>query len=208
MKQGSVNYEKLLAELNQFRLSIDNTLRMEVECLKGEVNSRDELNSEMRKQLHDLAAKLNAKADCISEQDKIIKQLRLIHVDLQATNRSEREAHKMLQNENDSLRRMYEEVNAKYGECVACEKRTREENAALRKRCEQHQRLSAQHVKLSEKSCSDTVKAQQYEIEQLRVQCELQGEKLRYKQDECEQMERRIVSLMNEVDVADSRVSF
>lgn len=195
VEQGNENYQKLLNELNQFRLSIDHTLKVEVDKLSVDVKQRDDLIDTLKRQLAETNLKLNCKDEFIAEQEKIIKQLRSIHIDLQKSNKSEKDTYRILMNENESLKHMYEQVNTKYEECLANEKLILNENQALKRKCQQQQALSAQQMKLNEKCINDLIKTQQYEIEQLKLENELQSEQLSHKQALCEELEARIDKL-------------
>jgi centlein len=61
----------------------------------------------LTQQLEKTKSESNSKQEFLNEQEKIIKQLRLIHVDLQNALKVEKETQNILQNECDSLKSMY-----------------------------------------------------------------------------------------------------
>jgi centlein len=148
--QRKENYEKLLLEFDKFRSSTDNTVRTEINRLQSEITSKEESLEKIKKYSNELASKLNSKTDFINEQENIIKKLRQIQIDLINANKAEKEASGILQNENHSLREMYEQINMKYKECLDNEKKIIKENIAIKENYKQAQSLILDKFSLRE----------------------------------------------------------
>lgn len=179
IKQVNNNYESLMSELNEFKTSVDNSLKLENEKLRADAKSKAEKNEHLRNELDELWNKFNLNVDYIGQQDKIIKQLKSIQNELHKTIKNQQ---KTFQNENDELRKMYEQMSKKYEECMSSE-------ASEQKK---QKMLQLQQIKLTEKSSKDLIKAQQYEIDQLKLQLELQLEQLNDKKQVCEELNKKL----------------
>lgn len=177
VKQANDNYEKLLNELNEFRLTIDNSIKIENEKLKLEVKSKNEKIEKQTNEIIDLNKKLNSNTDFINQQEKMIKQLKLIQGDQQNTIKTQQANFYILENETKSLRDMYEQINVKYEECLQNEKNLIHESYLLKEELTQFKQL-----KLDHQAANDLIKAQKYEIDKLKLQINLQTEQLESKQ--------------------------
>ena len=77
VKNANANYEALMSELNEFRSSVDKSLKAENEKLKVSLVAKSSKNEELRNELDELWNKFNLNIDYIDQQDKIIKQLKV-----------------------------------------------------------------------------------------------------------------------------------
>lgn len=185
IKQTTDNYEKLVGELNQFRLSIDNSLKSENDKLKGELKLRIEQCNKQSIEFDELLAKLNSQIDYVGQQEKIIKKLKQMQSDFQKTIKTQQLTQDTLERENSELKQMYEQISMKYEQCKANEKYLIEEAEFAKDRMAQMQ--------FSQQSNADFIKAQKFEIDKLKLQIELQIEQLDDKQILCEELTQRLV---------------
>lgn len=189
IEQANDNYEKLLNELNQFRLSIDQSLKCENDRLKNDLKIRNEQNEKLKNEFDLLATKLHSNLDYSSQQDKLIKQLKQIQNDLQNTIKTQKNTYDVFENENLSLKQMYEQISKKYEESLENEK----------EKFKQEKSAEIIKSKLNEKSQKELIKAQKYEIDQLKLQIDLQLEKLHHKEFICEELKKKVENLETKV---------
>jgi hypothetical protein len=90
---------------------------------------------------------------------------------------------------------MYEQVYRKYEETLKQEKQTEYEKKHIQQKLEQEKNLQTQQFKLNEKSSLETIRALNYEIEQLRLQNSLQSQQLNDKKVICDEVTKRIDQL-------------
>jgi hypothetical protein len=194
IKNANKNYENLMNELNDFRASVDNNLKLENEKLKATVLSKAEKNEELRNELNDLWNKFNLNIDYIDQQDKIIKQLKVIQNELHKTIKSQQVT---FENENKELKNMYDQITKKYEESLSSEKHIKSETFIAQQQNQQNQYLQMQKVRLSEKANLDLINAQKFEISQLKLEMDLQMQKFNAKREECEGLSRKLDVFVN-----------
>lgn len=174
-------------ELNQFRVSIDNSLKSENEKLKCELRQKTEQLSKQTSEFDQLVIKLNSHADLTSQQEKLIKQLRQMQADLQQTVRAQQATQETLERENRELKRNYAEIGMKYERSLASEKRLLGELETAEAGVAQLQKLKSAH-----EAQLDMSKAQKFEIEKLKLQINLQTEQIDGKQAICDELTQKV----------------
>jgi len=189
IKQANLNYEKLMKELNDFRTAIDNNLKADNERLTNELKAKNLLNDKIRNELNELWSKFNAAADYSNQQENIIKQLKENQNNLHSTIKKQQET---FQNENDSLKKMYDQISYKYEQILQSEKQIISETYLNQQQLQHQQALHLKQIKLAEKSTHDTVKAFQYEIDQLKLKINLQVQQLNDKQLICDDLKNKL----------------
>jgi centlein len=194
IKNANKNYENLMNELNDFRASVDDNLKLENEKLKAAVLTKAEKNEELRNELNDLWNKFNLNIDYIDQQDKIIKQLKVIQNELHKTIKSQQVT---FENENKELKNMYDQITKKYEESLSSEKHIKSETFIAQQQNQQNQYLQMQKVRLNEKANLDLINAQKFEISQLKLEMDLQMQKFNAKREECEALSRKLDVFVN-----------
>ena len=91
---------------------------------------------------------------------------------------------------------MYEQINSKYEESLKQEKLAKEKDL-FQQQTHQQKHLQTQQLKLNEKSHIETIKALQYEIDQLKLKIKLQGQQITDKKIVCEELNKKIAELEN-----------
>lgn len=189
IKNANKNYESLMNELNDFRSSVDDNLKLENEKLKATVLSKAEKNEELRNELNELWNKFNLNIDYIDQQDKIIKQLKVIQNELHKTIKSQQVT---FENENKELKNMYDQITKKYEESLSSEKHIKSETLIVQQQNQQNQYLQMQKARLNEKANIDLINAQKFEISQLKLEMDLQMQKFNAKKQECDELNRKL----------------
>ena len=189
IKNANKNYENLMNELNDFRSSVDDNLKLENEKLKATVLSKAEKNEELRNELNELWNKFNLNIDYIDQQDKIIKQLKVIQNELHKTIKSQQVT---FENENKELKNMYDQITKKYEESLSSEKHIKSETLIVQQQNQQNQYLQMQKARLNEKANIDLINAQKFEISQLKLEMDLQMQKFNAKKQECDELNRKL----------------
>lgn len=199
IKQANKNYEKLMSELNEFRTVIGNNLKSENENLTNELHSKTAINEKLHNELNELCKKLNENADYTNQQEKLVRQLKENQKNLHFTMKKQQDA---FESENNSLKKMYEQMNQKYEQVLQSEKQIISETFSNHQQFQQQQALHLQQIKLAEKSNNETIKAFQYEIDQLKLKISLQSQQLNDKQLICDELKQKLVffeSIQSEV---------
>jgi centlein len=163
--QEKTSYDKLSIELNNLRSTIDENLQTEIDRLKNELNMRYDAEKNIKKELNELSSKLISKQEFINEQEKIIKQLRHIQMDLIKANNAEKETNRIIKDENENIKNNYNQINQKYQESLENEKRKINENldqASL----EKNQKFYMERLAFKEKYLLDLIEKIQYHIKQ------------------------------------------
>ncbi len=189
IKSANKNYENLMNELNDFRSSVDDNLKLENEKLKATVLSKAEKNEELRNELDELWNKFNLNIDYIDQQDKIIKQLKVIQNELHKTIKSQQVT---FENENKELKNMYDQITKKYEESLSSEKHVKSETLIVQQQNQQNQYLQMQKARLNEKANIDLINAQKFEISQLKLEMDLQLQRFNAKKQECDELNRKL----------------
>lgn len=91
---------------------------------------------------------------------------------------------------------MYEQISEKYEENLKQEKLSKEKDL-LQQQTHQQKHLQTQQLKLNEKSHIETIKALNYEIDQLKLKIKLQGQQISDKKMICEELNKKIADLEN-----------
>ena len=194
IKNANGNYESLMKELNEFRASVDNNLKLDNEKLKLTIMSKSEKNEELRSELNELWGKFNLNIDYIDQQDKIIKQLKVIQNELHKTIKTQQNT---FENENKELRNMYDQITRKYEESLSSEKSMKNETLIAQQQKQQQQYLQMQKIRLNDKSNNDLIKAQKFEISQLKLEMDLQVQQLNAKKQMCDELSRKLEKYEN-----------
>ena len=201
IKQANENYEKLIGDVNQFPKILENNFNIEADKLRREIAVKNEQNEKLRKELNELWSKFNSNADFSNQQESIIKQLKQSQNEMQNTIRAQQET---FEQENASLKTMYDQMCQKYELSLETEKQLANEKIAAHQQSQQQKQLQSQQLKQNEKSNAEAIKLMQYEIEQLKLKNQLQLGQLNDKKDLCDSLNKRI----QELEKVSFKVSF
>ena len=197
IKNVNNNYESLMNELNDFRSSVDHNLKLDNEKLKLTIISKSEKNDELRNELNDLWTKFNMNVDYIDQQDKIIKQLKMIQSELHKTIKSQQST---FETENRELKSMYDQITKKYEESLSSEKHMKSETFIAQQQNQQSFYLQMQKARLTEKANLDLINAQKFEISQLKLEMDLHKQKFNAKRQECNELSIRLENYENKLN--------
>lgn len=175
--------------MNQFRVSIDTSVKCENDKLRTELRERCEQTSKQTVEFEKLMSKLNAQIDLTVQQEKLIKQLRQVQAELQQTVRAHQATQETLETENRELKRNYAEIGVKYERSLTSEKRLLTEL----ERVEANAAAQLQQLKSAlDAERHDLVKAHKFEIDKLKLQISLQTEQLDGKQAVCDELAHKL----------------
>ena len=87
---------------------------------------------------------------------------------------------------------MYDQITRKYEDSLSSEKSMKNETLIAQQQKQQQQYLQMQKIRLNEKATSDLVKAQKFEIGQLKLEMDLQLQQLNAKKQACEELSRKL----------------
>lgn len=175
--------------MNQFRVSIDTSLKCENDKLRAELRERGEQASKQTAEFEKLMGKLNSQIDLTVQQEKLIKQLRQVQADMQQTVRAHQATQETLEAENRELKRNYAEIGVKYERSLTSEKRL----LAELERVEANAAAQLQQLKSAlDAERHDLAKAHKFEIEKLKLQISLQTEQLDGKQAVCDELAHKL----------------
>lgn len=90
---------------------------------------------------------------------------------------------------------MYEQVCKKYEDSLKQEKQIENEKRLMQQRTEHEKNLQSQQYKVNEKSTLETIRALNYEIEQLRLKNTLQQQQISDKKTICNELTKRVDEL-------------
>ena len=189
VKQVNESYEKLISELNEFQISIDNSLKQENDKLKIDLKLKSEQSEKLRKELNELWSKFNENVDYTNQQEKHVKQLKSNQNELHNTIKSQQKA---FESENEQLRRMYDQISEKYEEKLRAEKQIMNETKLAQQQQHHQQVMQIQQIKINDKTNCELIKALQYEIDQLKLQITLKDQQINDKQLICDELNRRL----------------
>lgn len=186
LKTVSENYEKLLNELNRFKDSIDKSLKTENDALRSELKQKDEALAKVRSDFESLETKMNSNLDYMNQQDKLIKQLKQIQNDQQNTILGQKNTYEVLDSENLSLKKMYNDLMNKFEMFVQQDK-----SSQLVQRVEK--------LEAKDKINKDLLKTKNNEIEKLKMELDMFKEKLGYAESIVNELNRKCEILSDNV---------
>ncbi|RNA15241.1 centlein isoform X2 [Brachionus plicatilis] len=186
LRTVSENYEKLLRELNHFKESIDQSLKLENDKLRSELKQKIESFEKLRLEFESLEAKMKSNLECMNQQDKLIRQLKQIQNDQQNTILSQKNTYEVLDSENLSVKKMYNDLLNKFESFVQQDK-----SAHLIAKCEK--------LEAKEKVSKDLVKTKNNEIEKLKMELDMLKEKLGYAESIVSELNRKCELLSDNV---------
>lgn len=186
LKTVSENYEKLLNELNHFKDSIDKSLKTENDALRSELNQKGETLVKIRQDFESLEAKMNSNLEYMNQQDKLIKQLKQIQNDQQNTIKGQKSTYELLDSENLSLKKMYNDLMNKFEMFVKQDK-----SSQLIQKVEK--------LEAKDKINKDLVKTKNNEIEKLKIELDMFKEKLGYAESIVNELNRKCEILSDNV---------
>ena len=101
------------------------------------------------------------------------------------------------ENENNSLKKMYEQMHHKYEDVLKSEKQIISETLNNQQQFQQQQNLHLQQIRLAEQTNNETTNALQYEIDQLKLKTKLQSQQLSDKQLLCDNLKEKLENFEN-----------
>lgn len=173
--------------MNQFRVSIDNSLKCENDKLRNELRQKLADSSKQTAEFEQVMAKLNSQVDLTSQQEKLIKQLRQVQNDLQQAVRAHQATQETLEAENRELKRNYAEIAMKYEKSLNSEKRLLGDLEKAETNVNKLEQFKSAHDAQIE-----LIKALKFEIEKLKLQINLQVEQLDGKQVICDELTQKV----------------
>lgn len=186
LKTVSENYEKLLKELNHFKDSIDKSLKCENDSLRSELKQKNEKLGKLKLEFESLDSKMKSNLECMNQQDKLIKQLKQIQNDQQNTILSQKNTYDVLESENLSLKKMYDDLLNKFEMFVQ-----QDQSAHLIDKCEK--------LEAKEKINKDLIKTKNNEIQKLKMELSMFKEKLGYAESIVNELNRKCELLSDNV---------